>query len=185
VLENVSLAFGTLFPEVELYFYGIVPVKAKWLALIWGGIMGFQFVTNDLLFKLFLLIVMAPYLIFFSPLLYRNVRHRMIVARNRRLFAVPAMLEAFLAKLAERRGEITAEVTVAQPLNEARTMALNEQLRRAAGARVAVDIRADPVLLGGMTVKVGSRMVDGVAKKVADQFFSNFAEAVSPSAPAI
>jgi F-type H+-transporting ATPase subunit delta len=83
-----------------------------------------------------------------------------IVARNRRLFAVPAMIEAFLAKLAERRGEITAEVTVAQPLNEARTMALNEQLRRAVGARVAVDIRVDPALLGGMTVKVGSRMVD-------------------------
>src|ERR1700746_3464823 len=44
-----------------------------------------------------------------------------VVARNRRLFAVPAMIEAYLAKLAERRGEITAEVTVAQPLNEART----------------------------------------------------------------
>jgi F-type H+-transporting ATPase subunit delta len=83
-----------------------------------------------------------------------------VVAQNRRLFAVPAMIEAYLARLAERRGEVTAEVTVAQPLNEARTAALNEQLRRAVGARVAVEIRVDPALLGGMTVKVGSRMVD-------------------------
>ncbi|HLY44631.1 MAG TPA: F0F1 ATP synthase subunit delta [Stellaceae bacterium] len=83
-----------------------------------------------------------------------------VVARNRRLFAVPAMIEAYLQKLAARRGEVTAEVTVARPLNEARQAALLEQLRRAVGARVAVDIRVDPRLLGGMIVKVGSRMVD-------------------------
>ena len=83
-----------------------------------------------------------------------------VVARNRRLFAVPAMIEAYLNKLAERRGEVTAEVTVAQPLNEARQNALLEQLRRALGARVSVDVRVDPALLGGMIVRVGSRMVD-------------------------
>ena len=83
-----------------------------------------------------------------------------VVARNRRLFAVPAMIEAYLRRLAERRGEVTAEVTVAQPLDEARQAALLEQLRRAVGARVAVDIRVDAGLLGGMIVKVGSRMVD-------------------------
>jgi F-type H+-transporting ATPase subunit delta len=83
-----------------------------------------------------------------------------VVARNRRLFAVPEMIEAYLRQLAERRGEVTAEVTVAQPLSEARHAALIEQLRRAVGARVAVDIRVDPALLGGMIVKVGSRMVD-------------------------
>ena len=83
-----------------------------------------------------------------------------VVAHNRRLFAVPAMINAYLATLAERRGEVTAEVTVAQPLNEARTATLTEQLRRAVGARVAVEIRVDPALLGGMTVKVGSLMVD-------------------------
>ena len=49
------------------------------------------------------------------------------------------MIEAYLRKLAERRGEVTAEVTVAQPLNEARQAALTEQLRRAVGARVAVE----------------------------------------------
>ena len=83
-----------------------------------------------------------------------------VVARNRRLFAVPEMIEAYLRQLAERRGEVTALVTVAQPLDEARQTALTEQLRRAVGARVTIDIRVDPALLGGMIVRVGSRMVD-------------------------
>jgi F-type H+-transporting ATPase subunit delta len=84
-----------------------------------------------------------------------------VAARNRRLFAVPAMIEAYLAKLAARRGEITAEVTAAQPLTEAQNTALTEQLRRAVGGRVAVDLKIDPSLIGGMVVKIGSRMVDG------------------------
>jgi F-type H+-transporting ATPase subunit delta len=84
-----------------------------------------------------------------------------VAARNRRLFAVPAMIEAYLAKLAERRGEVTAEVTAAQPLTEAQNNALTEQLRRAVGGQVQVDLRIDPSLIGGMVVKIGSRMVDG------------------------
>jgi F-type H+-transporting ATPase subunit delta len=84
-----------------------------------------------------------------------------VVARNRRLFAVPAMVEAFLAKLAGRRGEVTAEVTAAQPLSEAQLAALGEQLRRSVGRRVAVDVRVEPALIGGMIVKVGSQMIDG------------------------
>ncbi|MBV9824665.1 MAG: F0F1 ATP synthase subunit delta [Alphaproteobacteria bacterium] len=83
-----------------------------------------------------------------------------IVARNRRLFEIPGMITAFLAQLAERRGEVTAEVTVAQPLDEERQVALTEQLRRAVGSRVTVDIKVNPALLGGMIVRVGSRMVD-------------------------
>ena len=56
---------------------------------------------------------------------------------------------------------MTAQVTVAQPLDETQAARrLTEQLRRAVGARVAVDIRVDPALLGGMIVRVGSRMVD-------------------------
>ena len=78
-----------------------------------------------------------------------------VVARNRRLFAVPAMIEAYLAKLAERRGEVTAEVTAAQPLSEAQLAPLSEQLRRGVGRRVSVDVRVDPGLIGGMIVKVG------------------------------
>jgi F-type H+-transporting ATPase subunit delta len=84
-----------------------------------------------------------------------------VVAKNRRLFAVPAMIEAYLAKLAERRGEVTADVTAAQPLNETQLEALNEHLRRTVGRRVSVEVRVDPRLIGGLIVKVGSRMVDG------------------------
>jgi F-type H+-transporting ATPase subunit delta len=84
-----------------------------------------------------------------------------VVARNRRLFAVPAMIEAYLSQLAARRGEVTAEVTAAQPLTGAQNTALTDQLRRAVGGQVAVDFKIDPGLIGGMVVKVGSRMVDG------------------------
>ncbi len=84
-----------------------------------------------------------------------------VVAKNRRLFAVPAMIEAYLAKLAERRGEVTAAVTTAQPLSEAQLEALSQHLRRTAGRRVFIDARVDPRLIGGMIVKVGSRMIDG------------------------
>jgi F-type H+-transporting ATPase subunit delta len=87
-----------------------------------------------------------------------------VVARNRRLFAVPAMIEAFLAKLAARRGEVTAEVFAAQPLSETQLTALNEQLRRSIGSRVSVEVRVDPGLIGGLVVKLGSRMVDGSIK---------------------
>ena len=87
-----------------------------------------------------------------------------IVARNRRLFAVPAMIEAFLKKLAERRGEVTAEITAAQALSDAQQNALTDQLRRVVGGRVAIDVKVDPSLLGGMVVKIGSRMVDGSVK---------------------
>jgi F-type H+-transporting ATPase subunit delta len=87
-----------------------------------------------------------------------------VVARNRRLFAVPAMIEAFLAKLAARRGEVTAEVFAAHPLSEAQLAALNEQLRHSIGSRVSVDVRIDPGLIGGLVVKLGSRMVDGSIK---------------------
>jgi F-type H+-transporting ATPase subunit delta len=87
-----------------------------------------------------------------------------VIARNRRLFAVPAIIEAFLHKLAARRGEINAQVTAAQPLSEAQLAALNEQLRRSIGSRVSVDVGVDPGLIGGMIVRVGSRMVDGSVK---------------------
>jgi F-type H+-transporting ATPase subunit delta len=97
----------------------------------------------------------------FSPLVRDFLA---IVARNRRLFAVPAMIEAYLGKLAERRGEITAEVVAARPLSETQLALLSDQLRRSVGRRVSVDARVDPGLIGGMIVKVGSRMVDGSIK---------------------
>ena len=83
-----------------------------------------------------------------------------LVAQNRRLFAVPGMIDAFLARLASRRGEVTAEVTAAQELTPAQLAAVNEQLRKAMGSKIAVEVRVDPSLLGGLVVKVGSRMGD-------------------------
>lgn len=83
-----------------------------------------------------------------------------VVARNRRLFAVPEMIEGFLAMLAARRGEVTVQVVAAQPLSDVQLGALDEHLRRTVGRRVTIDARVDQRLIGGLVVKVGSRMVD-------------------------
>ena len=83
-----------------------------------------------------------------------------LLARNRRLFALPQMIEHFLATLAMRRGEVTAQVTAAQELTPAQSQGLAEQLRASLGQRVTIDLRIDPQLLGGLVVRLGSRMVD-------------------------
>jgi len=87
-----------------------------------------------------------------------------LVAKNRRLFALPAMIKAFLATLARRRGEIAAEVTAAAPLSPAQAEAVTAALRQAVGSKVSVETRVDPSLLGGLVVRVGSRMVDSSLK---------------------
>jgi F-type H+-transporting ATPase subunit delta len=84
-----------------------------------------------------------------------------VVARNRRLFALTGIIKGFLGLLAARRGEVTAEITAAQALTAGQLTAINEQLNRAIGSKVAVDVRVDPAIIGGLVVKVGSRMVDG------------------------
>ncbi len=83
-----------------------------------------------------------------------------LVAQNRRLFVLPDMIEAYLSQLAARRGEVTAEVVSARPLSDAQRDAVAEALRKAIGGKIAVDARVDPALLGGLVVKVGSRLVD-------------------------
>ena len=87
-----------------------------------------------------------------------------LVAGNRRLFALADMIEAYLSDLARRRGEITASVTSAAPLSEAQSAALADALRRAVGGKVAVETHTDAGLIGGLIVKVGSRMVDSSLK---------------------
>jgi F-type H+-transporting ATPase subunit delta len=84
-----------------------------------------------------------------------------LVAANRRLFVLPAMIGEFLAQLARRRGEVRAEVTAARPLGDRQRQALAEVLRRSVGGAVAIDVKVDPALLGGLVVRVGSRMIDG------------------------
>lgn len=76
VLENVSLAFGTLFPELELYLFMVLPVKAKWLAALAGAILTLQFLTGSVSEKIAIGVSMAPYLAFFGPMLYRSARSR-------------------------------------------------------------------------------------------------------------
>ena len=83
-----------------------------------------------------------------------------VAAANRRLFALPGMIDAYLAELARRRGEMTAQVTSAHALSDSQTKALVDQLKKAVGAKVTVDVSVDPSLLGGLVVKVGSRMID-------------------------
>ena len=87
-------------------------------------------------------------------------RFVMVVAENRRLFVLPQMIRAYLAELARRRGEVTAEVTTARALTEAQQQALTEALRGVVGAKVQMDAKVDPAIIGGLVVKVGSRMVD-------------------------
>jgi len=83
-----------------------------------------------------------------------------LVASNRRLFALSAMIDAFLADLARRRGELHAEVVAAKPLDDRQRHALADAIHRSVGGKVAVDVTVDAGLIGGLVVKVGSRMVD-------------------------
>ncbi|MFQ5563653.1 MAG: F0F1 ATP synthase subunit delta [Parvularculaceae bacterium] len=83
-----------------------------------------------------------------------------LVARNRRLFALEDMIRAFQRLLADHRGEISAEVVSAAPLNEDQMRRLRSEIESVVGKAVNLKMRADPDLLGGMIVKVGSRMID-------------------------
>lgn len=83
-----------------------------------------------------------------------------VVGNHRRLYALPAMIDAFLATLARRRGEVTAHVTVAAPLSDAQGQALAAALRQTAGQKINIETKVDPGLIGGLVVRIGSRMVD-------------------------
>lgn len=83
-----------------------------------------------------------------------------LVAQNRRLFVLPDMIDAFLSQLAQRRGEVTAEVVSARPLSEAQRQAIADALHKSVGGNVAIDARVDPALIGGLVVKVGSKLID-------------------------
>jgi F-type H+-transporting ATPase subunit delta len=83
-----------------------------------------------------------------------------VVARNRRLFAVRDMITAFNALVARHKGEVTAQVTVAEALNDARLNDIRDTLRQVTGKDVKVDVTVDPSIIGGLKVKLGSRMVD-------------------------
>ncbi len=87
-----------------------------------------------------------------------------LIAKNRRLFAVEDMIKAFRRQAAKARGEVTAEVTSAVALSDAQTASLKETLKASVGKDVTLNARVDPSLLGGLVVKVGSRMIDSSLK---------------------
>jgi F-type H+-transporting ATPase subunit delta len=82
------------------------------------------------------------------------------VTSNRRLFAVRDMIRGFGELVAQHRGEATAQVTVAEQLKDEHIAALRSALKAVSGKDVALDIKVDPAIIGGLVVKLGSRMVD-------------------------
>jgi F-type H+-transporting ATPase subunit delta len=83
-----------------------------------------------------------------------------VVATNRRLFAIKAIIRDFRLLLARHKGEVTAEVTLAEPPDERRLATIKDALHEVTGKDVQVDVKIDPAIIGGLIVKVGSRMVD-------------------------
>jgi F-type H+-transporting ATPase subunit delta len=83
-----------------------------------------------------------------------------VVASNRRLFAVESIIRGFNALVARARGEVTAEVTVAEDLSAANSKTLSAALKDVLGKEPRIEVKVDPAILGGLIVKVGSRMID-------------------------
>ena len=83
-----------------------------------------------------------------------------VVTSNRRLFAVRNIVKAYGALVARHKGEVTAYVTVAEPLSDAHRDEIRNTLNAVTGRDVRVDVKVDPSIIGGLVVKLGSRMVD-------------------------
>lgn len=87
-----------------------------------------------------------------------------LVATKRRLFALGDMIKAYNSLLAHHRGQIAAQVTAARFLSDPQINALRDALKSAMRQDVSMDITIDPALIGGIVVKVGSKMVDNSIK---------------------
>jgi F-type H+-transporting ATPase subunit delta len=84
-----------------------------------------------------------------------------VIVTNRRLFAVRDMIRAYRALVAHHKGEVTAQVTVAEPLSAKNLDALKGALKSVTGGKdIDFDVKIEPAIIGGLIVKVGSRMVD-------------------------
>jgi len=84
-----------------------------------------------------------------------------VITTNRRLFAVRDMIRAYRALVAKNKGEVVAQVTVAEPLSDQNKEALKGALKSVTGGKdIDMDVTIDPAIIGGLVVKVGSRMVD-------------------------
>jgi F-type H+-transporting ATPase subunit delta len=84
-----------------------------------------------------------------------------VITTNRRLFAVRDMIRGYHALVARHKGEVTAQVTVAEKLNDTHLDTLKSALKTVtSGKDIDLDVKIDPAIIGGLIVKVGSRMVD-------------------------
>jgi F-type H+-transporting ATPase subunit delta len=83
-----------------------------------------------------------------------------VVTANRRLFAVTGVIRAFRALVAKFKGEATADVTVAETLSDKNLDVLKAALKSVTGKDVALNVKVDRSIIGGLVVKLGSRMVD-------------------------
>ena len=83
-----------------------------------------------------------------------------VLTANRRLFAVADVIRAFNALVAKFKGEATADVTVAEALSDKNLDALKDALKSVTGKDVALNVKVDPSIIGGLVLKLGSRMVD-------------------------
>jgi F-type H+-transporting ATPase subunit delta len=91
-----------------------------------------------------------------------------LVAANRRANAIPGMIAAFERLAAADRGAVSAQVTTAMPLTDAQAKALASALRMALGKDPEIETRVDPAILGGLKVRVGSRLFDASLKSRLD-----------------
>ena len=92
-----------------------------------------------------------------------------LLAQNRRLPVLPSVIETYIRLSAERRGVVAAEVTTAVALTDAQRQGLQAALRQALGRDPEITTRVDPAILGGLRVKVGSRLFDASVKSRLDQ----------------
>jgi F-type H+-transporting ATPase subunit delta len=83
-----------------------------------------------------------------------------LLAKNRRLFATPDMMKHFRTLVARDQGVVEAEVTSAHALSPEQTTQLSDTLKAQAGKNVKIHAKVDPAILGGLVVKIGSRMID-------------------------
>ena len=83
-----------------------------------------------------------------------------VLAQNRRLGQLAAVIRAFRTLAARHRGETTAEVTSAHPLDDDQVAALKTHLKQRLGRDVMVELNVDPAILGGLVVRIGSQMID-------------------------
>lgn len=91
-----------------------------------------------------------------------------LIGRNARIAALPAAIAAFEALAAARRGAVAAEVTSAVPLSKAQQTGISKALRQVLGKDPELSIKVDPAILGGLKVKVGSRLYDASLKSRLD-----------------